>query len=190
MSFVRDAPMVGQEYMWDGDGEELGSLKNEADELFDEPTSHPEYSAESSISFDDARICALKMYCLTKAVPGEESKTIMRMKGFCKKNQVLTDKSEDAMKLERGMSDEQIKAATHDLGVADYDRMLSGKGVCIQQEQEQFRCPITNHCNESKFMHTLSIRVVKQQERGEGGGIQRGDGSTADDGSGRTECRD
>ena len=56
MSFVRDAPMVGQEYMWDGDGEELGSLKNEADELFDEPTSHPEYSAESSISFDDARI--------------------------------------------------------------------------------------------------------------------------------------
>ena len=35
---------------------------------------------------------ALKMYCLTKAVPGEAPKTIMKMKGFSKDSNGRTDR--------------------------------------------------------------------------------------------------
>ena len=69
-----------------------------------------------------------------QAMPGEAPKTIMKMKGFSKSNGCLTDKSEDAMKFEQGMSDAQIKAATHDLGVADYDRMLGNEHLAPDTE--------------------------------------------------------
>jgi hypothetical protein len=158
---MKKYPDLMAEYCWDGTGDALGSLKNEADELFADPASHPEYSTTSGISFDSVRLCALKSYCLVKAAsPGFEAKTIMKMKGLTQKNGVLDDKCKNTMKFEHGMSDADIEHTTHDLCTDDYDKMLSGG--FITQNQSQFRCPITNHCSERKFMH---INVVEQPKR-------------------------
>jgi hypothetical protein len=158
---LKKHPDLMAEYMWDGTGKALGALKNEADDLFEKPEEHPEWSDTSSIAFDELRVCALKMYSLVKhASPDGKypEKTIMKCKGFSKNNGVVSDRSAMAMEGD-GLSEKEIEEKTHDLCIQDYERILQGH--TMYQDQTQFRCPITNHVSEQRFMHITKAEVRK-----------------------------
>ena len=129
-------------YGWDGKkdlskmGLALGALKNEADELFEGKVEEMIKKEDGLISFDEAIFCGLKFYALKKG-----DKEICKCKGY-------SDKNED------GKKDKSLK-----LKYSDFEELLNGK--VIQQEQSQFRNPVSNHLSETNFMGIQVCRVNK-----------------------------
>lgn len=143
---LEDYPEIKKKFQWDGDGSELGSLKNEADEKVEKllkklfPKDKPkqkrifaELVAQESgnISFDEGCITGCKQYALRKKLI-IEGKThiieIVKIKGYSQKEDKL--KYEDMEKL--------------------------GNGEKLFQKQMQFRCPKSNYVSDT---HSFNIKT-------------------------------
>jgi hypothetical protein len=137
-------PKMMNEYMWDGTGDELGSLKNEADELY---SSQEEIEKQKKIDgghiyFEILRLCGLKFYSLQKA-----DKSINKCKGYSGK---LTPQDFDNC-IDCYYNKQEPSKITFNLFKANG----------ITQKQTQFCSPISNVLSENKFCNINVKKVMK-----------------------------
>ena len=157
-----DYPDIKDKFQWDGTGEELGSLKNEADEkvqkllkkLYDQTKQKSILkdlidAENGNLAWDEGYITGCKSYALTKKITiegREHTITICKLKGYSQK---------DTHKLKSGQWEKQNNAL-------QYDQMRQmAEGEVLSQRQYQFRCPKSNYVSET---HQFKIRkqdVVK-----------------------------
>jgi hypothetical protein len=149
---INDHPELKRKFQWDGNGVELGSLKNECDEYVEGiiEEEFPDYNKKElkevydellireggNFSFDKGIITGCKQYALQKKIHinGKEIIIeIVKMKGYSQKDDEL--KFEDMVKLNSGEK--------------------------IIQIQTQFRCPKSNCVSETKSFSIKSQKVKK-----------------------------
>lgn len=146
---LNDYPGIKQEFQWDGNGSELGSLKNECDEVLEKKLKklYPNDKAKQqkvykklvegengSLSFDEGLIEGCKQYGLKKTiiVEGKEHVLdILKLKGYSKSDRALE--------------------------YSDFESME--QGLEVQQQQFQFRCPKSNYVSETEPF-TIQTQVV------------------------------
>lgn len=152
---LNDYPDIKNKFQWDGNGEELGSLKNECDEYI-EKIIEKEYPDKLGFNkefrkkelqrikdieggnnyFDKGILTGCKQYALQKYIMVNNKLhiiEIVKCKGYSQKDDKL--KFEDMASLNRG------------------DKMT--------QEQTQFRCPKSNYVSETKSFVIKSMKVEK-----------------------------
>lgn len=175
---INDYPELKQKHQWDGDGSELGSLKNECDEkvegllkklypndkekrteLFDELVA----KENGNLSFDEGIITGCKQYALKKTVvvDGKEHVLeIVKLKGYSQGDTENDNYSHnDLMKKE-------IPIASKTVNKLKYDDMAKmNLGVNISQSQTQFRCPKSNYVSETQAFSINSKKIIKSFRR-------------------------
>ena len=148
---LNDYPEIKETFQWDGNGAELGSLKNECDEVVEKklkqlyPNDKPKQkktfnkmvSAEhGNLSFDKGLIEGCKMYGLKKEIVVEGKSyglEVLKCKGYSQSDRALS--YEDFENIDRG-------------------------GV-LTQKQNQFRCPKSNYVSETEAFTIKTIGVSK-----------------------------
>lgn len=151
---LEDYPEIRNKFQWDGDGTELGSLKNEADEKVEKLLKklYPKDKSKrnklfrdlvkkekGNLSFDKGCITGCKQYALSKTVTiegKEHTLEIVKIKGYSQKDDKL--KYSDMQKL--------------------------GNGEKLYQNQMQFRCPKSNYVSETKSFD-INTRYVRKSFR-------------------------
>lgn len=152
---INDYPNIKKKFQWDGDGTELGSLKNECDEYIEKivKKEHPEYTKEQinkelkilsekengNFSFDKGIITGCKQYALQKKLQyngKEHIIEIVKLKGYSQR--------EDNLKF------------------SDMESLNSGIG--LKQKQTQFRCPKSSYVSETTPF-TIKSKVVEKSFR-------------------------
>lgn len=146
---------IKERFQWDGDGSELGSLKNECDEVVEKLLKklYPENKEKQksifkklvekengNLSFDEGIITGCKQYALKKQVKiGDKihNVEIVKLKGYSKNDKKIN--YNDMEKLNNGIN--------------------------IQQEQVQFSCPKSNYVSETKHFHIHSKKINKSFRR-------------------------
>ena len=134
---LNDYPDLMAKYMWDGCGDDLGSLKNEADDhLKDEGWSKDSINRlkeedGNMIHFDGLILGGCKFYSLR--IDG--CKDIAKCKGY--------KKGKDGS----------------DLTFKDFEDMAGGKPK--DQKQIQFRCPLQNHVSDDEQFAIRTMLVEK-----------------------------
>ena len=149
---LSDHPEIQKEFQWDGDGSELGSLKNECDDVVEKQLKtlylgdkakqkaamHEMTKAENgNLHFDRGIIAGCKQYGLTKTVQFEgvsHELPVLKCKGYSQKDGNLT--------------------------YDDFVTLNSGKS--IEQTQTQFRCPKSNYVSETDAFTITSKEVPKR----------------------------
>ena len=135
--------------MWDGCGDDLGSLKNEADDFIKDKDKIKKLKEEENnmICFDECILGGCKFYTLRK---NGIDKTICKCKGYKdSKGQELTfEKFEDLAK-----GDKPLK-----------------------QEQVQFLCPKMNHVSMTERFSLKTPKVEKKFKFGYNKGVVHDDG--------------
>ena len=152
---IADYPHIQQMYQWDGDGSELGSLKNEADDyvqsllgkLFPDDKQKQKEVFKSlvekengNLSWDRGCFTGCKQYGLQKKLEIDgviHTIETVKMKGFSQKGERLT--YEDMVDVSRG-----------------------GKKT---QKQTQFRCPKSNYVSQTNSFVIKSQLVQKSFRR-------------------------
>jgi hypothetical protein len=152
---LNDFPEIKKKFQWDGNGEELGSLKNECDEYiekiikkeFPDKLGFTKEFRKNELQkikdmeggnnyFDNGILTGCKQYALQKTVKINNKLhiiEIVKCKGYSQKVDKLT-----------------------------FDDMLNlNKGNKMSQEQTQFRCPKSNYVSETKAFVIKSQKVVK-----------------------------
>ena len=149
---LNDYPEIKKKFQWDGNGEELGSLKNECDEYIEKiiKKEQPDYTKEQinkevellllkengNFSFDKGLLTGCKQYALQKKINyngKEHTIEIVKCKGY--------SQTDDKLKFE--------------------DMLSLNKGNKMTQEQTQFRCPKSNYVSETKAFVIKSKKVTK-----------------------------
>lgn len=152
---LNDYPEIKQKFQWDGDGSELGSLKNEADEYVEGvikkvyPNDKKKQKAVfeelcdkegGNFSWDEGVITGCKQYALKKTITlegKEHTMEVVKLKGY----------SQKADKLK-------------------FDDMINiNKRLKMSQNQTQFRCPKSNYISETRSFSIKSEIVNKSFKR-------------------------
>ena len=152
---LKDYPELQQKHQWDGNGEELGSLKNECDEVVEkklkqlfpnDPEKRKKIFEEmlekenGNLSFDNGVITGCKQYALYKdiEIDGKTHRIeIVKLKGYSQKDEKLT--------------------------YSDMENLNTGSKKT--QTQTQFNCPKSNFISETNTFHIKSKKVVKTFRR-------------------------
>ena len=145
---INDHPDLMREYMWDGCGDELGSLKNEADDFIKDKDEIKRLKEEEGnmICFNECILGGCKFYALRK---NGIDKTICKCKGYKKsKGEELTFK--------------------------DFEEMAGG-GV-KSQRQVQFLCPKMNHVSMTERFSMRTPQVLKKFKFDYNKGVVHDDG--------------
>ena len=147
-----DHPKLQEKFQWDGDGSELGSLKNECDELVEKKLKklYPDDEAKQedtfkelvkfengNLSFDCGLIEGCKQYALKKSIVVDGVKhelNVLKCKGYSKNDKALT--------------------------YEDFETLDSGG--YISQEQMQFKCPKSNYVSETDSFNIKTKYVTKK----------------------------
>ena len=141
-----------QKFQWDGDGSELGSLKNECDEYVEAilRKEYPESVAMQkqvlqeliakeggNMCFDRGVLTGCKQYALQKTIVVNGNThviEIVKCKGYSQKDQKLT-----------------------------FDDMTDmDAGESLSQSQMQFRCPKSNYVSETRAFTIRTKHVTKR----------------------------
>ena len=183
---INEHPELKQKHQWDGDGSELGSLKNECDEKVDGllkklfptvcingvDTNKPKRkqifdelvaNENGNLSFDEGIITGCKQYALKKTIVVEGKEhvlEIVKLKGYSQRDtESDTYSHSDLMKKE-------IPTASKTVNKLKYDDMAKmNLGVKISQEQTQFRCPKSNYVSETQAFNINSKKINKSFRR-------------------------
>lgn len=148
---LNDYKEIKDKFQWDGNGVELGSLKNEADEYVEKLCKKLTNSKEESSTlynklleeengnfyWDKGIITGCKQYALKKSIKINDkihNIEIVKLKGFSQKEQKLS--FNDMFKLSNGEN--------------------------IQQEQSQFRCPKSNYVSETDTFKITTKNITKK----------------------------
>ena len=175
---INEHKELKQKHQWDGDGSELGSLKNECDEkvdgllkklfpddkekrtkIFDELVA----KENGNLSFDEGIITGCKQYALKKTVMVEGKEhvlEIVKLKGYSQRDtDADTYSHSDLMK-------QNIPTASKTVNKLKYaDMAKMNLGVKISQEQTQFRCPKSNYVSETQAFSINSKKINKSFRR-------------------------
>ena len=151
---LNDHPDLKEEHQWDGDGSELGSLKNECDEVVqkkleklypdDESKQDSAFNAlvaaeNGNLSFDEGIITGCKQYALRKTITVDGTSheiEILKCKGYSQNDKKLN--------------------------YADF-KTLSDGGT-FKQKQMQFRCPKSNYVSQTDAF-TIKTQYVDKTFR-------------------------
>jgi len=152
---INDYPNIKKKFQWDGDGTELGSLKNECDEYIESivKKEHPNYTKEQinkevellslkengNFYFDKGILTGCKQYALQKKINyngKDHTIEIVKCKGYSQK-------------------DDKLK-------FSDMESLNSG--INMTQKQTQFRCPKSNYVSESNAF-IIKSKVVEKSFR-------------------------
>lgn len=152
---INDYPNIKKKFQWDGDGTELGSLKNECDEYIEGivKKEHPNYTKEQinkevellllkengNFSFDKGLLTGCKQYALQKKINyngKDHIIEIVKCKGYSQK-------------------DDKLK-------FSDMESLNSG--INMKQKQTQFRCPKSNYVSETNAF-IIKSKVVEKSFR-------------------------
>jgi hypothetical protein len=151
---LNDFPDLMEEYMWDGCGDDLGSLKNEADDhlkkkgkMSPQEIDKVREAEGGMIAFDECILGGCKFYALRKAVCKED---ITKCKGF-------------------------KKSKGEDLTFEDFEDMAGGS--IKEQKQVQFLCPKRNHVSANEKFAMRTPYVTKKFKFVYNKGIVNDDGS-------------
>ena len=171
---INDHPELKNKHQWDGDGSELGSLKNECDEkvegllkslypkdkdkrtkIFNELVANE----NGNLSFDEGIITGCKQYALKKTITVEGKEhvlEIVKLKGYSQRDTDADDYTHnDLMK-------KNIPVATKTVNKLKYSDMAEmNLGVKISQKQTQFRCPKSNYVSETHAFNINSKKITK-----------------------------
>ena len=152
---LKDYPELQQKHQWDGNGEDLGSLKNECDEVVEkklkqlfpnDPEKRKKIFEEmiekenGNLSFDNGVITGCKQYALYKdiEIDGKTHRIeIVKLKGYSQKDEKLT--------------------------YSDMENLNTGTKKT--QTQTQFNCPKSNFISETNTFNIKSKKVVKTFRR-------------------------
>jgi len=174
---LNDHDDMMQKYMWDGCGEDLGSLKNEADDFINKYEKKALVSKEDSqlglikqaedgmISFDELILGGCKFYALRKnATSLCKEITIAKCKGY-KKSKGDSFTFEDFEQLSKGgiKKHRLFHCPQEDKFGYEY---IKGKdlseGGFKTQKQVQFRCPKQNHVGDGYDFAMTTPKVEKK----------------------------
>ncbi len=162
---LNDHPEIKEEYQWDGDGSELGSLKNECDEVVEKKLKklYPKDKAKQkevfkqlvkeengNMSFDMGIITGCKQYALKKSLLIDNTihdVNVLKCKGYSQNDRPLE--------------------------YQDFEVLRDGGS--IQQEQMQFRCPKSNYVSETDAFTIKTKTVVKNFRKVYSKGVVNGD---------------
>jgi hypothetical protein len=152
---INDYPNIKKKFQWDGNGEELGSLKNECDEYIEKivKKEHPEFSKEQfkkemklllekengNFYFDKGILTGCKQYALQKKINyngKDHIIEIVKCKGYSQK-------------------DDKLK-------FSDMGNLNLGKKM--KQKQTQFRCPKSNYVSETNAF-IIKSKIVEKSFR-------------------------
>lgn len=152
---INDYPNIKKKFQWDGDGTELGSLKNECDEYIEKivKKEHPNYTKEQideevkilsakengNFYFDKGILTGCKQYALQKKINyngKDHTVEIVKCKGYSQK-------------------DDKLK-------FSDMESLNSG--IKMTQKQTQFRCPKSNYVSETNAF-IIKSKVVEKSFR-------------------------
>jgi len=152
---INDYPNIKKKFQWDGDGTELGSLKNECDEYVEKivKKEHPNYTKEQinkevellslkengNFYFDKGILTGCKQYALQKKINyngKEHIIEIVKCKGY-------------------SQNDDKLKFS---------DMKSLNSGVKMTQKQTQFRCPKSNYVSETNAF-IIKSQVVEKSFR-------------------------
>ncbi len=153
---INEYPKIKKQFQWDGNGEELGSLKNECDEYVQGKISkeHKEWNKKQiskelktlrtkemgNFHFDKGLITGCKQYALYKKLKYNSKDIdieIVKMKGYSQKNKKLS--------------------------YNDMNELLKRNGK-ITQKQNQFRCPKSNYVSETSSFE-IRTKTIKKSFR-------------------------
>ena len=170
---ISDYPEIMKEFCWDGTGEALGSMKNEAEEklekyfvkkygLTDDDKEELSYHMEKQLevdngeySFDKGIIAGCKQYCLSKKtydgghIKAEASKGCRKSLDYEDFHHLLYgSKIEEQRKYE-----EEIKSIKPDWEAPD--------GFRLYEKQEQFRSSLIDHLTENEGFDVRIVNIDK-----------------------------
>jgi hypothetical protein len=134
---LNDYPDLIEEFMWDGCGDALGSLKNEADDHLkdcgwaNDDINRLREEEGGMLHFDALILGGCKFYCLRK----KGCEDIAKLKGF-------------------------KKSKGEELAFEDFE-MMANKGVKTQK-QVQFLCPKMNHLSVDEKFSMRTPKVTKK----------------------------
>ena len=148
---LNDYPEIKKQFQWDGNGVELGSLKNEADDYMEKLVKAEGLSPEETeklynqllkeengnFFWDSCIITGCKQYALQKKIKilgVEKTIEIVKLKGYSQNDKKL--KFIDMAKLSQGEE--------------------------TSQEQTQFRCPKSNYVSETDAFKITTKKVTKK----------------------------
>lgn len=163
---LNDHMDIKRKFQWDGDGSELGSLKNECDEvvekllkkLYPDKNENDEYiignkqlrdfifkklveKENGNLSFDEGIITGCKQYALKKQFEIDDeihNVEIVKLKGYSQRDDKL--KFNDMLHINEGKNK-------------------------IQQEQTQFICPKSNYVSDTRAFNIKSKKITKSFRR-------------------------
>jgi hypothetical protein len=148
---LNDYTEIKDQFQWDGNGVELGSLKNEADEYIEKLVKKETKSKEEAeklynellekengnFYWDSCIITGCKQYALQKKIiinGDEKTIEIVKLKGYSQSNKKLNFS----------------------------DMKNVSEGETIEQEQLQFRCPKSNYVSETDSFKITTKNVIKK----------------------------
>jgi hypothetical protein len=174
---LNDHADLMQKYMWDGCGEALGALKNEADDYIKKYEKKSKIPACDSklgqikeaeggmISFDKLILGGCKFYALTKNKTDITKEiAIAKCKGFKQsKSETLTYQDfENLSKV--GITKQRLFHSPHEekFGFSYIKDDPLSEGGFRTQKQVQFRCPKQNHVGDGKDFAMTTPQVEKR----------------------------
>jgi hypothetical protein len=171
---IKDYPHIQKQFQWDGDGTELGSLKNECDEKVEKllKKMYPDNEAKreqifndmvqaenGNLSFDEGCITGCKQYALRKKLMIEGNEHILeivKLKGYSQSKPKENVKSQ---------SDESKQDGHERGGKLKYEDMQTVNNGFIFQQQTQFRCPKSNYVSDTRSFTIKSKKIKKNFRR-------------------------
>ncbi|MHC4836359.1 MAG: DNA polymerase, partial [Planctomycetota bacterium] len=150
---LNEYPNIKNRFQWDGNGEELGSLKNECDDYVKKllkklyPTDKKRQSEvfnnllkeeKGNLSWDDGLITGCKQYALKKNIIIDGKNYLIesvKLKGYSQRKKKLT--------------------------FEDMSTLNEGKKV-FSQIQDQFRCPKSNYVSDTSSFEIKTKQVKKR----------------------------
>lgn len=156
---ISDYPEIMKEFCWDGNGEDLGSMKNEAEEKLEKYFVKKYGKAELNVhmtkqkeldggefSFDKGIIAGCKQYCLHKKVydggfiEAEASKGCKRSLDYSDFHHLLYGSKME----EQNVYEEEIKQRKKEKGI----EWEAPEGFRLYERQTQFRSSLIEHIKE------------------------------------------
>lgn len=186
---LKEYPDLQRKFQWDGDGSQLGSLKNECDEYVQKilmNKSLVKIMAENRVdknkakhAYTDSRFFhqdKVKLQNLRDLEGGNlrfDGGVITGLKQYALRKTILIDGQEEKIEIVK------LKGYSQKYGKLTYEHMEQmDRGEKITQIQKQFRCPKSNYVSETSSFQIKTVDVQKSFRKCYSKGIVNGSNVT------------
>jgi hypothetical protein len=159
---LNDYPEIKKEFQWDGNGTELGSLKNECNDMVEKKLKklYPDVDPVTKIEYPDNKMKRKKQYnLLLEQEPGNMSFDSGFVLG-CKEYALTKTIEVEGIKHKVECLKCKGYALDDSLNYQMFETM--NEGGSIEQTQSQFRCPKSNYVSETSSFNIKIQKVTKR----------------------------